>query len=190
MGPLERGGEFSDSGIGGVRRFLGRVWELVVQHARSVSADPPPLEARRTLHRTIRQVTDDLADLRYNTAVAALMAYLNTLQGRACVHDEELDALLRMLAPFAPHIAEEMWSRLGKPYSIHQQPFPVASESLITVEQVRVAVQLNGRTRGVINLAPDAPEDQAVAAARQALPHAPGPGRVVYVPGRIINFVS
>jgi leucyl-tRNA synthetase len=190
MGPLERGGEFSDDGIGGVRRFLGRVWDLVVRNVGSVSGDPPPIEARRTLHRTIRQVTDDLADLRYNTAVAALMAYLNTLQTRESVHDEELDALLRLLAPFAPHIAEELWSRLGKPYSIHQQPFPVASEALIAVEQVRVAVQLNGRTRGVINLAPDAPQEQAVEAARQALPHAPAARRVVYVPGRIINLVG
>jgi leucyl-tRNA synthetase len=190
MGPLDRGGEFSDQGIGGVRRFLGRVWDMVVQHVGSVSADLPPLEARRTLHRTIRQVTDDLRDLRYNTAIAALMAYLNTLQGRESVHDEQLDTLLRLLAPFAPHMTEELWSRLGKPYSIHQQPFPVASESLIAVEQVRVAVQVNGRTRGVINLAPDAPQEQAVEAARQALPHAPAPGRVVYVPGRIINLVG
>jgi leucyl-tRNA synthetase len=195
LGPYERGGDFSDAGIGGIRRFLGRVWHLVLQHAHDVSDDPPPAEARRTLHQTIRSVTRDLEDLRYNTAIAALMSYVNTLQERDALHDEELSALLRMLAPFAPHLAEELWARLGKPYSIHQQPFPVASASLLEVRTVRVAVQVNGRTRGLVQLAPEATQAEAVETARgleavrQALEDAPL-RRVVYVPGRIINLVG
>ena len=91
----------------------------------------PRLDARVHAHRTIHQVTEDLGSLRYNTAIAALMAYLNTLQERAALHDEEVAGLLLMLAPFAPHIAEELWAQLpGKPFSIHQQAFPVASPAL------------------------------------------------------------
>jgi leucyl-tRNA synthetase len=196
VGPYEQGGQFSDRGIGGVRRFLGRVWDLVDRHAGGLSPEPPPLDARRALHRTIHQVTEDLGSLRYNTAVAALMGYLNTLHERDALHDEEVSGLLLMLAPFAPHIAEELWSQLpGKPFSIHQQAFPVASAALLAVAKVPVAVQINGRTRGMIHLAPHASEAEAVhaaaqvEAAAQVLAHAP-PRRVVYVPGRILNLVT
>src|ERR1700704_5346035 len=101
LGPYERGGEFSDTGIGGIRRFLGRVWDLVARHARHLVEGPAPLDARRTLHRTIHSVTRDLENLHYNTAVAALMTYLNTLQERDSLHDEEVAGLLLMVAPFA-----------------------------------------------------------------------------------------
>ena len=112
-------------GIGGIRRFLGRVWDLVVTHTGRLVDGPPPLDAQRTLHRTIHAVTQDLENLRYNTAVAALMSYLNTLHERESLHDEEVAGLLLLLAPFAPHLAEELWGRLvDKPYSIHQQQFP------------------------------------------------------------------
>jgi leucyl-tRNA synthetase len=196
VGPYELGGQFSDRGIGGVRRFLGRLWDLVQRNVGRISIEPPPLDARRTLHRTIHQVTEDLGSLRYNTAIAALMSYLNMLQERDAVHDEEISALLLMLAPFAPHITEELWAQLpGKPFSIHQQAFPVASPELLEVSTVPVAVQIDGRTRGVLQLAPDASEADALQAARhvdaaaQVLDHAPLE-RVVYVPGRILNLVT
>ena len=123
------------------------------------------------------------------------MTYLNTLHGRASLHDEEVSGLLLLLAPFAPHLAEELWARLGKPYSIHQQPFPVASAALLESGTVSVAVQVNGRTRGVVQLAPEASEAQALEAARQveavrqALEHR-SIQRIVYVPARILNLVS
>jgi len=195
LGPLERGGEFSDTAIGGVRRFLGRVWELVRRHAGRLVAGPAPLAARRELHRSIAAVTGDLETLRYNTAVATLMSYLNTLHDRDTLYDEEVTGLLLMLAPFAPHLAEELWARLGKPYSIHQQAFPVASAALVDVATVSVPVQVNGRTRGVVELSADAAEADAVEAAhhvevvRQALAHA-AVERVVYVPRRILNIVT
>ena len=195
LGPYDRGGEFSDTSIGGIRRFLGRVWDLVVRHADRLVDEPAPLDARRALHRTIRAVTQDLENLRYNIAVAALMTYLNTLQERDSLHDEEVAGLLLLLAPFAPHLAEELWARLAKPYSIHQQSFPVASEALLEVETLPVGVQINGRTRGLVQLAPEASEAEAleaarqVDAARQALDQA-SVRRVIYVPRRIINLVS
>ncbi len=194
VGPYDRGGDFSDAGIGGIRRFLGRVWDLVSRNPEP-AAGMAPLEARRTLHRTIHAVTQDLEHMRYNTAVAALMSYLNTLQERDVIHDEEISALLLMLAPFAPHLAEELWARLGKPYSIHQQTFPEASEALLVVATLPVAVQVNGRTRGTVQLAAQADQSEAVAAAQRveavsrALDDAPIQ-RVVYVPGRIVNLVT
>src|SRR5205823_260354 len=112
VGPYEQGGQFSDRGIGGVRRFLGRVWDLVGRTANRLSMQPPPPDARRALHRTIQQVTENLSSLRYNTAIAALMTYLNSLQERDVLHDEEVCALVLMLAPFAPHLAEELWAQL------------------------------------------------------------------------------
>jgi leucyl-tRNA synthetase len=195
LGPYERGGEFSDSSIGGVRRFLGRVWDLVVRHTGRLMDGAPPLEAQRALHRTINALTQDLANLRYNTAVAELMMYLNTLQDRDALHDEEVAGLLLLLAPFAPHLTEELWNRLGKPYSIHQQRFPVASADLLESVTAPVAVQVNGRTRGMIHLSPEASESEALEAARQvdAARHAlddPSLQRIVYVPKRIINIVT
>jgi leucyl-tRNA synthetase len=195
LGPYERGGEFSDSGIGGVRRFLGRVWDLVVTHADRLAKGPAPLDARQTLHRTIHAVTEDLENLRYNTAVAALMTYLNTLHERETLHDEEVTGLLLLLAPLAPHLTEELWARLEKPYSIHQQQFPVASASLLEFETLPVAVQVNGRTRGMVHLSPQASQAEALDAARQVdaarkMLESATVERVIYVPRKIINLVS
>jgi leucyl-tRNA synthetase len=195
LGPYERGGEFSDSGIGGVRRFLGRVWDLVVTHADRLVNGPAPLNARQVLHRTIHAVTQDLENLRYNTAVAALMTYLNTLQERDSLYDEEVAGLLLLLAPFAPHLAEELWARLDKPYSIHQQEFPVASAPLLEFETLPVAVQVNGRTRGMVQLSAQASQAEALEAAHQVdaarkLLESESIERVIFVPRRIINLVS
>ena len=119
-------------------------------------------------------MTDDIGSLRYNTAIAGLMAYLNTLQEREGLHDEEVSCLLLMLAPFAPYIAEELWAQLPeKPFSIHQQAFPVASPALLEVATVPVAVQINGRTRGLVHLAPQASQAEALAAA-QGIPRGSG----------------
>lgn len=195
VGPYEQGGQFSDRGIGGIRRFLGRVWALVGRNAAELAQDPPTVDARRELHRTVHQVTEDLANLHYNTAIAALMAYLNTLQERDALHDEEVSGLLLMLAPFAPHIAEELWAQLGKPFSIHQQAFPLAEPSALEVSTLPLAVQINGRTRGLVHLTPQASQAEAlhaaaqVAAAAEVLQRATL-RRVVYVPGRILNLVT
>ncbi len=140
-------------------------------------------------------MTQDLENLRYDTAVAALMTYLNTLQDRNSLHDEEAAVLLLLLAPFAPHLAEELWARLGKPYSVHQQRFPVAAPELLQLATLPVAVQVNGRTRGVVQLSPDASEAEALEAACQVeaarhLLESSSVERVIYVPRRVINLVS
>jgi leucyl-tRNA synthetase len=194
--PFEQGGDFSERGMGGAHRFLARVWELVLRHAGRLDPSAPPHAARQALHRTIAKVRHDLERLAYNTAIAALMEYTNTLQPRTVLHDEEVSGLLLLLAPFAPHVCEELWARLGKPYSIHQQRLPAADPALLRVTTVAVAVQLNGRTRGIVRLSPDASQSDAVEAAhglpslRQHLGHDGAVERVVYVPGRVLNLVT
>jgi len=196
LGPFDQGGEYADQGVGGAHRFLLRIWELVVRQQDRIGVGPPPLAARQRLHRLIAKVDHDVQRLAYNTAIAALMEYSHTLQRRETVHDEEVSALLRLLAPFAPHLAEALWAHLGKPYSIHQQPFPQAEAALLERPAVPVAVQLNGRTRGVLQLSPAASQAEAVEAAatlpavRQQLPPDRALARVVYVPGRVLNLVT
>jgi leucyl-tRNA synthetase len=194
MGPYTQGGDFSDRGIAGVRRFLGRVWAQIARQAGHLRDDPAPPDRRRRLHQTIQRVTDDIGELGYHTAIAALMEYVGSIPPRGQLHAEEAEALLLMLAPFAPHMAEELWTRIGRPYSIHQQRWPAADPAMLERATETIAVQVNGRARGVVDLPAGADQGTAEAAARQveAVQRQLGTAaiaRVVYVPGRVINIV-
>jgi leucyl-tRNA synthetase len=132
--------------------------------------------------------------LGYNTAIAALMEYISAIQQRDELYAEEVEGLLLLLAPFAPHIAEELWERIGQPYSIHQQAWPTADAALLVRETETIAIQINGRTRATIELPAGAEQAEAVAAVRrvesiQQYLNGVALRRVVYVPGRIINLV-
>ena len=129
-----------------------------------------------------------------NTAVSALMIALRTLEGLPAVPKEAYEALLRLLAPFAPHLSEHLWEKLGNTESIHRAPWPVYDPALLLEETTEVVVQVNGKRKGAVSLAPDAPEEAAVSAARaiaivQAALQDGEVVKVVYVPGRILNFV-
>ncbi len=194
LGPYSQGGDFSDRGIAGVRRFLNRVWELVFKHCARLQRGAPDLESRRRLHRTIQKVTDDIQSLKYNTTIAALMEYLNTIERRESLYREEVKAYLLMLAPFAPHITEELWERIGEPYSIHQKSWLKADPELLTQEQVTIAIQINGRKRTTVELSPNATQEEALSVARQteAAKRYIGDANirdVIYVPGRILNII-
>jgi leucyl-tRNA synthetase len=194
MGPYTQGGDFSDQGISGVRRFLNRVWNLVIKHVGRLNAGAAPEADRRQLHQTIKSVTEDIHELGYNTAIASLMVYLSSIQQRAELYAEEVEGLLLLLAPFAPHITEELWARIGRSYSIHQQAWPAVDPALLVRATETIAIQINGRPRGTVALPTGASESEAVEAARQVdsiQRHMNGSAirRVVYVPGRIINLV-
>lgn len=195
LGPYDQGGDFTERGMAGIHRFLNRVWDLVLKHTGNIQTGTPPQEARQALHRTIQKVAEDIRSLKYNTAIAALMEYLNALQRRSALYEEEAASFVLLLAPFAPHIAEELWEHLGKPYSVHQQLFPQANPQFLVRERVSIAVQINGRTRGQIELSPDAAEEEAIEAAQQSssiqryLQRATIK-RVIYVPSRILNIVT
>ncbi len=203
LGPWEQGGPYDPDGIVGVARWLRRVWSAVqsppelVDDASSAGAG----ELRRLTHTTLARVTEDIEKRRFNTMIAALMELTNALHvarnagfADRRAWSEALSSLLLMLAPSCPHLAEELWSVTGGSYSIHQQSWPTADESLIVRERVEIPVQINGRVRERIEIAPGADEAAALAAA-QASPRwvelvgEREPKRVIYVPGRLLNVV-
>ncbi len=192
MGPYEQGGDFSDKGVAGAVRFLERVWRLGEREAKHGA---PARDAKRALHQTIRKVTDDTAGLRYNTAIAELMRSSGELEERPSITRVELKTLLRLLAPYAPYIAEEVWSRIGGVGSIHEQAWPEVDVAALRAETVTVVTQVNGKARGVVTLPAGATEAQAFEAAqtlesvRRAL-HGQPPIRAVYIPDRLINLVT
>jgi leucyl-tRNA synthetase len=191
LGPYEEGGDFQDRGISGVRRFLDRLWSSVIEAKRTGDADAAVL---RKLHKTIRKVTEDIPALGYNTAIAAMMEYMKVLRaGERVPHINEVEPLVQLVAPFAPHVAEELWERIGHPRSIFDSGWPQFDPELAADETVTIAVQVNGKTRGTVQLAPEAGQEVALTLALQD----PGiakfvttdPARVIFVKGRLLNIV-
>jgi leucyl-tRNA synthetase len=191
LGPYEEGGDFRDSGISGVRRFLDRLWLALGEHTAEGSPDGAVM---RKLHQTIRKVGLDIPKLSYNTAVAAMMEYMNTLRkGERTPHRAEVEPVIQLVAPFAPHLAEELWERLGHTQSVFDSGWPAFDESLAREESVQLAVQVNGKLRGTITVSPSVTQDDALATA-SAEPNiakfVTGPIRkVIFVPGRLLNIV-
>ena len=174
----ELGGPWDSKGIEGVARWLKRVWSLVLETPLKRAPVTPEAETAllRAMHRTIKAVTEDLEIFSFNTAIARLMEYSNAL-GKAKdafwdtpVWDEAISDLLLLLAPITPHLAEELWAREGKPYSIHQQSWPAYDEAMLVEETIEVPVQINGKVRGRITVAAGAGEE-AIKAAALAEPH-------------------
>jgi len=195
MGPYEAGGDFSDRGIGGIVRFLDRVWLLVQRHTTSIQSGTPDSEARLMLHQTIKSVTEDIATLKYNTAIAALMKYLNFLETRQQATHDELQTLLLLLAPFAPFLAEELWEHLGNSRSIHLASWPIYDPEALHLETITLPVQVNGRLRDRIEVAHDTSEDeikrQALASEKvQRFITGSEIRRIIYIPGRLVNIVT
>jgi leucyl-tRNA synthetase len=190
LGPYEQGGDFRDKGITGPRRFLERLWASVSE----ASDDAPDPAVMGNLHRTIKRVGEDIPRLSYNTAIAALMEYMNVLrEGEREPRRAEVEPLVQLVAPFAPHITEELWERLGHTTSIFDSSWPAFDPALAAAQTISLAVQVNGKTRGTIEVPPDITEDAALAAAL-ANPavgkHVTGtPKKVIFVPGRLINIV-
>ncbi|HEX6122176.1 MAG TPA: leucine--tRNA ligase [Ktedonobacterales bacterium] len=193
MGPYESGGDFTDAGMGGVVRFLERIWQLIT--TRAITAAPPPAEARRALHVTVQRVTEDIAALKYHTAIAALMGYLNGLEARASVAREEADTLLRLLAPFAPYISEELWMRRGHKRSIHASAWPEVDSLALRRASVPLVVQVDGRLRDHIEVPAEATRDEIerLALAAEGVRRVIGantPRQMIYVAGRLVNVVT
>jgi leucyl-tRNA synthetase len=195
MSPLEDGGDWDPVAVAGCRRFLDRVWRLGTRLSGLTESlmDSPHLE--RALHSAIRKVTDSVDTLRFNTAIAEMMVFVNEATKADRLPRAWFDAFVRILAPFAPHIGEELWSRLGHRDSVAHAPWPVFDQQKLAAEAMTVAVQVNGRLRGTVELAVDAPETQVLAAAR-AEPNVERylVGKTVrkeiYVPGRLVNIVA
>ena len=189
MGPFENTTAWSTSSIAGTARFIERLWNL-----RERVRKEPVKGFETLLHETIRKVGSDIEAFKFNTAVSQMMIFLNAVEKEGAIGEEQWSKYLRLLAPFAPHVTEELWEVLGNTESIHTALWPEFDEKLLVSTKIEVVVQVNGKRRGSITLAPDAPEADAVSAARKiaAVAMALGgkePTRIVYVAGEIINLV-
>lgn len=208
MGPFDQGGPWNNQGIEGVSRYLNRVWTLVtdyVERSGEPRAETPAgREVERLRHKTIARVSSDYEGLRFNTALAALMEFVNGLNKareespdlpRDPRYGAAVESLLALLAPLAPHIAEELWSRTGHTESVHRRPWPSYDPALTLDEQITVVVQVNGKVRDTLLFSPDVTEaqvrEQALASAKVGA--ALGGREVrkfIYVPGKLANVVG
>jgi len=191
LGPFEEGGDFRDAGISGVKRFLDRLWGSV-RDAKTDGA--PDAEVLRKLQQTIKKVGEDIPKLSYNTAIAAMMEYMNVLRrGERTVQRAEVEPLVQLVSPFAPHIAEELWEQLGHNKSVFDSGWPGYDASLIGGDTATIAVQINGKTRGTVVVSTTATQVEVVAAAHAdasiAKFIAGTPKKVIFVPGRLLNLV-
>jgi leucyl-tRNA synthetase len=195
LGPYQEGGDFRDEGLQGVSRFLNRLWDTVVP-AEDLGAEPASGNIERALHATIRKVTQDIGGLHYNTAIAALMEYLNNVrEGGRAANRAEVEPFVPLVAPFAPYIAEELWHRLGHEESLFSSvSWPSFDAAKATADDVEVVVQVNGRVRARMTIARGTGEDAARATAmadENVARFIDGASvrKIIFVPDRLINIV-
>ncbi|HEX9215990.1 MAG TPA: leucine--tRNA ligase [Gemmatimonadales bacterium] len=189
LGPFQDGGDFRDEGIVGIRRFLEKVWALVHERGTKRSA-----HAEQKLHRTIRKVTADTEALQYNTAIAAMMEYVNELREQGAGSSKLLQPLVIMLAPYAPHIAEELWEVLGNKESVLQARWPSYDERLASAGDVEIAVQVNGKLRSRLTVPRGMGEQDVLARvladeAVKKFVDGQKVKKVIFVQDRLVNLV-
>jgi leucyl-tRNA synthetase len=199
----EQGGPWDPHGIEGVHRWARRLWDLVLQPGEG-KGEPDEREIadlRRWTHQTIERVSDDMEDFAFNTIISGLMEFTNALQEAKTTAvygteawDEAIETLLLLLAPGCPHLAEELWERTGRPYSVHQQAWPAFDPDLAAEEVITLVVQVNGKVRARLEAPADVTEEAAKAAAladENVQRHLEGREirKMIYVPGRLVNIV-
>lgn len=198
MGPLEASRPWATKDVVGAYRFLQRIWRLVVDEAtgtsRVASHEALDTDTLRALHRTIAGVAEDYAALRNNTAAAKLIEYTNHLTKEGVTARAAIEPLVLMVAPLAPHLAEELWRRLGHDTSLAHGPFPQADPQYLVTDTVEYPVQVNGKVRSRITVAADADRDSLQSAALadekvQGFLGGASPKKVIVVPGRLVNIV-
>jgi leucyl-tRNA synthetase len=191
LGPFEEGGDFRDASISGVKRFLDRLW-ISVRDAHTNGE--PDRDVMRKLHQTIRKVGEHIPKLSYNTSIAAMMEYVNVVRrGERIAHRAEVEPLVQLVAPFAPHVAEELWEMLGYATSVFDSAWPAFDATLAAQETVTIAVQVGGKTRGTVVVSPEAGEAEVLAAVMADAGIAKfitgTPKKVIFVPKRLLNVV-
>jgi leucyl-tRNA synthetase len=198
LGPLEDMKPWSTKGIEGIARFLRRIFKEVIdekgQIGTKMTAQEDSEKLLKVLHQTIKKVTEDIEGLRFNTAISQLMICLNQFQESTAYTQKSFSQFLQLIAPFAPHIAEELWGRMGHAPSISNAPWPQHEARYLHETHTEMAVQINGRVRGHILIATDAPESVALAAIEASYQLKVHLDKVtikklIYIPGKILNIV-
>ncbi|KAJ4730831.1 Leucine--tRNA ligase [Rhynchospora pubera] len=203
MGPLRDSKTWSTGGIEGVHRFLGRTWRLIVgppfpdgscRDGTVATDSEPTLEQLRVLHKCIAKVSEEIQETRFNTAISSMMEFINAAYKWENQPKEVMEVFVLLLSPFAPHMAEELWFRLGNSTSLAYEPFPEAKSEYLKETTVVLPVQINGKTRGTITVETGCSEEDAfkLASADEKLCKYLNGGEIkkrIYVPGRILNVI-
>jgi leucyl-tRNA synthetase len=188
IGAFDLAASWSEDGVKGCRRFLERVWKLqdILTEDTGYSKD---METK--MHQTIKKVSSDFENLKYNTAIAAMMSLINDFYKKNAVTKGEFKTLLTLLNPVAPHITEEIWQTVGFEGRIYQTTWPEYEEAKTVESTVEIAVQVNGKTRATLEIGKDDPKDEVISKAKELIADRLT-GTIVkeiYVPGRIVNIV-
>ena len=188
IGAFDLAASWSEDGVKGCRRFLDRVWKLqdLMTEEEGYSKN---LETK--MHQTIKKVSNDFENLKYNTAIAAMMAILNDFYKKGSITKGELKTLIILLNPVAPHITEEMWQAIGCEGRVYQQTWPEYDEAKTVESSVEIAVQINGKVKGTLGIQKDDPKDEVIAKAKEVIADKLTGNIVkeIYVPGRLVNIV-
>jgi len=202
LGPLEQSKPWNTAGITGVHSFLKKLWKLFspfvdsdAERSRSVTEAEPTADNLKTLHKTIKKVEEDIENFSFNTSVSTFMICVNELTAQKCTSKAILEPLAILVSPYAPHIAEELWSRLGHSESIAEAPFPKFEEKYLVESSKEYPISFNGKMRFKLELPLDMGKDEIEAAVlahekTQAQLDGRVPKKVIVVPGKIVNIVG
>lgn len=193
MGPLEVSKPWSSAGVEGAKRFIVRVWNFFTEPANLTDDDDGALT--KIYHQTVKKVTDDFEALAFNTAISQLMIFMNAAYKAGKCPKEYAEGIIKMMSCITPHVCEEMWQKLGHNDTIAYEPWPVYDEKELVVDTIEIAVQINGKVRGKINVGVDENQDSAIAKAKAnpdvaAAIEGKNIVKEIYVKGRIVNIVA
>ncbi|MFB6728853.1 leucine--tRNA ligase [Bacillus mobilis] len=196
MGPLDASIAWSENGLDGARRFLDRVWRLFIQDNGELSekiTDAPNKELEKAYHQTVKKVTEDYAELRFNTAISQMMVFINDAYKAETLPKEYVEGFVKMIAPVAPHIGEELWSKLGYNETITYASWPTFDESKLVEDEVEIVVQIMGKVRAKLTMSKDASKEKMEQLALEAIQdqiEGKTVRKVVVVPGKLVNVVA
>ncbi|PHD63631.1 leucine--tRNA ligase [Bacillus wiedmannii] len=196
MGPLDASIAWSENGLDGARRFLDRVWRLFIQDNGELSekiTDVPNKELEKAYHQTVKKVTEDYAELRFNTAISQMMVFINDAYKAETLPKEYVEGFVKMIAPVAPHIGEELWSKLGYNETITYASWPTFDESKLVEDEVEIVVQVMGKVRAKLTMSKDASKEEMEQLALEAIQdqiEGKTVRKVIVVPGKLVNVVA